>query len=76
MRAAIAGVENATPTCLVLIVWLELVRAYLKGARRYHTADPLVDALERLEADFAGRFALAEKVIDDLQETELRDMRG
>jgi hypothetical protein len=52
-------------------VCLELVRAYLKGARRHHAAGPLVEVLERAEADFSERHALAEKVLNDLRAAEL-----
>ena len=47
-------------------VCLELVRAYLKGARRQR-AGRLVEVLERAEADFSERHALAEKVLNDLR---------
>ena len=64
-------------------VCLELVRAYLKGARRHRAAGPLVEVLERAEADFSGaeadfseRHALAEKVLNDLRAAERRLMRG
>ncbi len=57
---------------------LELVREYLEGARRYGAGTaPLIEALERAEADFAERQALAEKVLKDLRAAELTTpMRG
>ena len=54
---------------------LELVRAYLKGARRQR-AGRLVEVLERAEADFLTRHALAEKVLNDLRAAERKLMRG
>ncbi len=56
-------------------VCLELVRAYLKGARRQR-AGRLVEVLERAEADFLTRHALAEKVLNDLRAAERKLMRG
>jgi hypothetical protein len=56
-------------------VCLELVRAYLKGARRQR-AGRLVEVLERAEADFLTRHALAEKVLNDLRAAERRLMRS
>ncbi len=47
-------------------VALELVTGYLEDARGYGAAAPLVALLERAEADFSARLALAEKVLDDL----------
>ena len=57
-------------------VCLELARAYLKGARRQAQAGPLVEDLERAEAEFSERHALAEKVLNDLRSAELTLMRG
>ncbi len=57
-------------------VCLELVRAYLKGARRQAQAGPLVEVLERAEADFSERRALASGVLEDLREAERALMRG
>jgi hypothetical protein len=59
-----------------MVVCLELVQAYLKGARRQHTAGPLVEVLERAEADFLTRHALAEKVLNDLRAAERALIRG
>ncbi len=49
---------------------LELVRAYLKGARSHSSAAPLVEALERVEADFSARLERTTKVLDDLKAAE------
>jgi hypothetical protein len=57
-------------------VCLELVRVYLKGARRQAQAEPLVEVLERAEADFAERYAVAGKVLEDLRTAEGNLMRG
>ena len=57
-------------------VCLELVQAYLKGARRHADTGRLVEALERVEADFSERHALAEKVLRDLRAAERRLTRG
>jgi hypothetical protein len=57
-------------------VSLALVRAYLKGARRHPDATALVAVLERAEADFSERRALAYKVLEDLQAAGHRLMRG
>jgi hypothetical protein len=59
-----------------LNVSLELVRAYLKGARRHGSAGPLVTILERAEADFEEREAAVDKVLADLKAAELALMRG
>lgn len=57
-------------------VCLHLVRGYLKGARKHAAAVELVEALERLEADYARRQALADKVLDDLEAAEYKLMRS
>jgi hypothetical protein len=57
-------------------VCLELVRAYLEGARDQSGAGPLIEVLERAEADFSERHALAEKVLKDLREAERKLMRS
>jgi hypothetical protein len=59
-----------------LNVSLELVRAYLKGARRHGAAGPLVTILERAEADFSERGAVVDKVLADLKAAEYALMRG
>ncbi len=59
-----------------LAVALELVTRYLEDARGYGAAAPLVALLERAEADFSARLALAEKVLDDLQAAEHKLMRA
>jgi hypothetical protein len=59
-----------------LNVSLELVRAYLKGARRHGAAGPLVTILERAEADFSEREAVVDKVLADLKAAEYALMRG
>src|SRR5215203_246267 len=46
------------------------------GSRRHPAAVPLVEALERLEADFAGRFERVEKVLQDLEAAEFKLMRS
>ena len=51
------------------------MRAYLKGARRHADTAPLVEVLERAEADFVERQALAEKVLKDLRSAERTLMR-
>lgn len=56
-------------------VCLELLWDYLKGARSHYAAGPLVEVLERVEADFACRHALAEKVLNDLLAAESKLMR-
>jgi hypothetical protein len=56
-------------------VCLELVRAHLKGARRHPAAAPLVEALERLEADFSARRERVDKVLEDLVAAERRLFR-
>lgn len=48
---------------------LELLRAYLKGARR-HAVTPLVTILERAEADFSERLGVIEKTLKDLKAAE------
>jgi len=58
-----------------LAVSLDLVRAYLKGARK-HDSGPLVTVLERAEADFSGRLELIEKALEDLEAAEFKLMRG
>ncbi len=57
-------------------VSLELVRGYLKGARRHPAAAPLVGVLERAEADFSERLGIVEKVLGDLWAAEHKLMRG
>jgi hypothetical protein len=57
-------------------VSLSLAQTYLKGARRHPAAVALVEALERLEADFSGRLARAEKVLQDLEAAEFKLMRS
>jgi hypothetical protein len=59
-----------------LNVSLELVREYLDGARDYPGAAPLIEALERAEADFTARLAHVGNVIKDLRAAEHRLMRG
>ncbi len=71
-----AATEPLAAASNQMVVCLELVQAYLKGARRQHTAGPLVEVLERAEADFSERHALAEKVLNDLRAAERRLMRG
>jgi hypothetical protein len=56
-------------------VCLELVRAYLKGARRHPAAAPLVQALERVESDFSARRERVDKVREDLEAAERRLFR-
>ena len=57
-------------------VCLGLVEAYLDDARHYAGAASLVEVLERAQADFAERQAVAEKVLKDLRAAERRLMRG
>lgn len=57
-------------------VSLELVRVYLKGARRQPCAGPLVAVLERAEADFSERVGIVDKVLEDLKAAEYKLMRG
>ena len=57
-------------------VSLELVRAYLKGARNHPDAVPLVEALERVEADFLARQERVGKVLEDLEAAEFKLMRS
>ena len=57
-------------------VSLELVRAYLKGARNHPAAAPLVEALERVEADFLARQERVGKVLEDLEAAEFKLMRS
>jgi hypothetical protein len=57
-------------------VCVNVVRASLKGARRHGDTAPLIAVLERAEADFSERHALAEKVLNDLRTAERRLMRG
>jgi hypothetical protein len=59
-----------------LAVSLELVREYLEGARAYPGASPLIEALERAEADFTARLAHVQEVLNDLRAAEHRLMRG
>lgn len=54
----------------------DLLRAYLKGARRHPDARPLVTILERAEADFSERSAVVDKVLADLKAAEYALMRG
>ena len=71
-----AATEPLAAASNQMVVCLELVQAYLKGARRQHTAGPLVEVLERAEADFSERHALAEKVLNDLRAAERTLIRG
>ena len=50
--------------------------AYLKGARCQAPSALLVEVLERAEADFSERLAIARKVLKDLRAAERRLMRG
>jgi len=70
-----AATEPLTVELEEMDVSASLVRGYLKGARR-HPAAPLVEALERLEADFAARFERVEKVLQDLEAAEFKLMRS
>ncbi len=70
-----AAIEPLVDESNRLGVSLELVRAYLKGARRYPAAGPLVVALERAEADFSERERVVDKALDDLREAEFKLMR-
>jgi hypothetical protein len=58
-----------------MAVSLELVRDYLEAAREHPAAGPLVEALERLAAEYAGRFERVDGVMRDLQAAEFRLMR-
>jgi hypothetical protein len=51
-------------------VCLELVRTYLRGARRHPAAAPLVEALEWIEADYSARRERVGKVLEDLEAAE------
>ena len=57
-------------------VCVSLVRAYLKGAGNHPAAAPLVDALERVEADFLARQERVGKVLEDLEAAEFKLMRS
>jgi hypothetical protein len=59
-----------------LNVSLELVRELHEGARDYPGASPLMQVLERAEADFSARLAHVEGVLKDLRAAEYRLMRG
>ena len=57
-------------------VCVTLVQAYLKGARNHPDAVPLVEALERVEADFLARQERVGKVLEDLEAAEFKLMRS
>jgi len=59
-----------------MAICLDLVRKYLKGARKHSAAAPLVEALERLETDYAVRLERASGVLDDLKAAEFKLMRA
>ncbi len=71
-----AATEPLSDESNELGVSLELVRAYLKGARRSPQAGQLVAILERVEADFSEREAVVDKVLADLRAAEFTLMRG
>ena len=57
-------------------VCVSLVRAYLKGARNHPAAVPLVEALERVGADFSACQERVGRVLENLRVAEFKLMRS